>query len=53
MLTKDSVCCSMFTSLLNNHLIMLISVVHKIINTPEYSAHALNNLRHHKGCNVR
>ena len=42
MLTKDNRCCSMFTSLLNNHIKMLISVIHKIINTSECSTHAVS-----------
>ena len=42
MLTKDNRDCSMFTSLLNNHINKLISVIHKIINTSKCSAHALS-----------
>ena len=42
MLTKDNRCCPMFTPLLNNHIKKLISVIHKIINTPECGTHALS-----------
>ena len=42
MLTKDNRCCPVFTSLLKNHIKKLIGVIHKIINPPECTTHALS-----------